>query len=54
MGKKDEMKWEIGSKTVRMTMREENRFADVHPDEVDNWKCHGWEVVDGSDRQPKN
>lgn len=47
-------------KTVRMKIREEwanggPLFSDVHPDEVENWKRHGWEVVnDGSDRRTKD
>jgi hypothetical protein len=27
--------------------------ADVHPDEVENWKSHGWRIVEEAKPEPK-
>lgn len=49
MAKKEAAETEAKTKTVKMTRTEEAAAggpteADVHPDEVENFKSGGWEV----------
>lgn len=33
--------------TIRMIRQDDGKTGDIHPDEVENMKAHGWEVVEG-------
>jgi hypothetical protein len=44
--------------TIKMNRAEPAYFggpteADVHPDEIENWKEHGWTVAEDGDAKPK-